>query len=266
MFYKWVQSMFYKWVQSMFYKWVQSMFYKWVQSMFYKWVQSMFYKWVQSMFYKWVQSMFYKWVQSMFYKWVQSRFYKMSPVHVLQMSPVHVLQMSPVHVLQMSPVQVLQNESSPCFTNESSPGFTSPVQSMFYNMPLMKCSVKKRQAIRRWFVSIRHGRHVTDYYYTRCLSSCFRKVNLCSRFSLWSRIALVIFRNITYVALTNKMADTCVTLRQSRVQARPVRFGQDGCTMYTHCLCCMAWIALTNNMAEIFRQLCVSSRKHVKNL
>ena len=63
---------------------------------------------------------------------------QMSPVHVLQMSPVHVLQMSPVHVLQMSPVQVLQNESSPCFTNESSPGFTSPVQSMFYNMPVAK--------------------------------------------------------------------------------------------------------------------------------
>ena len=61
---------------------------------------------------------------------------QMSPVHVLQMSPVHVLQMSPVHVLQMSPVQVLQNESSPCFTNQSSPCFTSPVQSMFYNMPL----------------------------------------------------------------------------------------------------------------------------------
>ena len=30
----------------------------------------------------------------------------------------------------------VQNESSPCFTNESSPGFTSPVQSMFYNMPI----------------------------------------------------------------------------------------------------------------------------------
>ena len=56
-------------------------------------------------------------------------------------------------------------------------------------------------------------------YYTRCLSSCFRKVNLCSRFSLWSRIALVIFRNITYVALTNNMTDTCVRLRQTR--ARP---------------------------------------------
>ena len=32
----------------------------------------------------------------------------------------------------------------------------------------------------------------------------------------------MIFRNITYVALTNKMADTCVRLRQTRVQARPV--------------------------------------------
>ena len=52
----------------------------------------------------------------------------------------------------------------------------------------------------------------TDYYCTRCLSSCFRKVNLCSRFSLWSRIVLVIFRNITYVALTKNMADTCVRL------------------------------------------------------
>ena len=70
----------------------------------------------------------------------------------------------------------------------------------------------------------------------------------------------MIFRNITYVALTNKMADTCVRLCQSRVQARPVRFGQDGCTMYTHCLRCMAWIALTNNMAEIFRQLYASAR------
>ena len=59
-------------------------------------------------------------------------------------------------------------------------------------------------------------------YHTRCLSSCFRKVNLCSRFSLWSRIALVIFRSITYVALTNNMADTCVRFRQTRVQARPV--------------------------------------------
>ena len=29
-----------------------------------------------------------------------------------------------------------------------------------------------------------------------------------------------------------------------------VRFGQDDCTMYTHCLRCMAWIALTNKMAE----------------
>ena len=74
------------------------------------------------------------------------------------------------------------------------------------------------------------------------------------------------FSQYTYVALTNKMADTWVRLRQSRVQARPVRFGQDDCTMYTHCLRCMAWIALTNNMAEIFCQLCISSRKHVKNL
>ena len=87
-------------------------------------------------------------------------------------------------------------------------------------------------------------------YYTRCLSLCFRKVNLCSQFSLWLRIALVIFRNITYVALTNKMADTCVRLRQSCVQARPVRFGQDDCTMYTHCLRCMTWIGLTNKMVE----------------
>ena len=55
-------------------------------------------------------------------------------------------------------------------------------------------------------------REVTDYYCTRCLSSCFRKVNLCSRFSLRSRIAHVIFRNITYVALTKNMADTCVRL------------------------------------------------------
>ena len=28
------------------------------------------------------------------------------------------------------------------------------------------------------------------------------------------------------------------------------RFGHDDCTMYTHCLRCMAWIALTNKMAE----------------
>ena len=32
----------------------------------------------------------------------------------------------------------------------------------------------------------------------------------------------MIFRNITYVALANKMADTCVRLHQTRVQARPV--------------------------------------------
>ena len=46
------------------------------------------------------------------------------------------------------------------------------------------------------------------------------------------------------------MADTCVRLRQSCVQARPVRFGQDDCTMYTHCLRCMTWIGLTNKMVE----------------
>ena len=57
-----------------------------------------------------------------------------------------------------------------------------------------------------------HVHIITDYYCTRCLSSCFRKVNLCSRFSLRSRIAHVIFRNITCVALTKNMADTCVRL------------------------------------------------------
>ena len=78
----------------------------------------------------------------------------------------------------------------------------------------------------------------------------------------------MIFRNITYVALTNKMADT----------------GLGKMIAQWHCLRCMAWIALTNKMAETcvsyasamrqlyvsyasaMRQLCVSSRKHVKNL
>ena len=61
---------------------------------------------------------------------------QMSPVHVLQMSPVHVLQMSPVHVLQMSPVLVLQISPVHVLQVQSSPCFTSPVQSMFYNMPI----------------------------------------------------------------------------------------------------------------------------------
>ena len=70
---------------------------------------------------------------------------QMSPVHVLQMSPVHVLQMSPVHVLQMSPVHVLQMSPVQVLQNESSPGFTSPVQSMFYNMPICSRDAKRKQ-------------------------------------------------------------------------------------------------------------------------
>ena len=67
-------------------------------------------------------------------------------------------------------------------------------------------------------------------------------------FNFWSRLSFQIseFRVhcITYVALTNKMADTCVRLRQSRVQARPVRFGQDDCTMYIAYIAYVVWRGL----------------------
>ena len=51
-------------------------------------------------------------------------------------------------------------------------------------------------------------------------------------------------------------------LRQTCVQARPVSDIHSAYGVRR----CMAWIAPTNNMAEIVRQLCIGSREHVKNL
>ena len=76
-------------------------------------------------------------------------------------------------------------------------------------------------------------------YYTRCLS--VRDFHSDHELHSWFFAISCMLRLLT-------------TWRTLASDSRPgqacVRFGQDDCTMYTHCLRCMVWIALTNKMAE----------------
>ena len=137
---------------------------------------------------------------------------------------------------------------------------TQLVDNLFGDLLQLVCRLVTTCAFLRVYVALTNT----------CVKPVFHWANLFARREAKTRIRQRdwLTKQRTF-SPTNHVAEFLFSLRVARTNSpsgkrasdsRPdqacVRFGQDDCTMYTHCLRCMAWIALTNKMAET----CVSSR------